>query len=521
MNKNKKISKAPLIVSIAILVYIVLLLLLVHVESASPESGITTIQAGLWYTITTLTTVGYGDLYPVTSSGKIIGAVFQLMSLGVLVALFSFMLSFLRGKFVPRQKLGFSRKKQWYIFAERNRFTESLAAGLEKERPDGSVIFSEEKRTIGEGPGFGAEFSPSELLEIKKGKGNASLFFMSENILDNEQRAKQFESTGSQIYCMTAHEPEQLPANIHIFDPYRICARAYWKRFPIENDHENIVMIGGGKYASGILEQAMIQNVLDPHQAICYRMYGNYNEFIRLHPYLETIVTVGQKDPDRDSLIFSKEPWSSALDIIAEADRIIVCTDREEDTILTLILLFKYCPVQGKVYARLSMPFDSTEVFGSYSEVFAPEHVLRDELNRYAVRLHEMYMEASPGRYPPWNELGCFLRGSNLAAADHLEYKLRILLGPEAGNTVTPELCRRAFEVYKGLGPEDKERCRAIEHERWMRFHIMNNWHYGEPRDNKKRLHPLLRPYEELSPKEREKDDYGWRFLEELGNLPD
>ena len=43
VNKNKKISKAPLIVSIAILVYIVLLLLLVHVESASPESGITTI----------------------------------------------------------------------------------------------------------------------------------------------------------------------------------------------------------------------------------------------------------------------------------------------------------------------------------------------------------------------------------------------------------------------------------------------------------------------------------------------
>ena len=99
MNKNKKISKAPLIVSIAILVYIVLLLLLVHVESASPESGITTIQAGLWYTITTLTTVGYGDLYPVTSSGKIIGAVFQLMSLGVLVALFSFMLSFLSRAF--------------------------------------------------------------------------------------------------------------------------------------------------------------------------------------------------------------------------------------------------------------------------------------------------------------------------------------------------------------------------------------------------------------------------------------
>jgi len=47
----------------------------------SPESNIKNAEDAVWWSISTLTTVGYGDKYPVTSEGRILGMV--LMTAGV------------------------------------------------------------------------------------------------------------------------------------------------------------------------------------------------------------------------------------------------------------------------------------------------------------------------------------------------------------------------------------------------------------------------------------------------------
>lgn len=60
--------------------------LLYFVENAAQPEVFSSIPASMWWGIVTLTTVGYGDVYPVTVAGKVVGGLFALSAL-LLVAL--------------------------------------------------------------------------------------------------------------------------------------------------------------------------------------------------------------------------------------------------------------------------------------------------------------------------------------------------------------------------------------------------------------------------------------------------
>lgn len=68
---------------VGVVIYFVLITLLINFEQDSNQSSITNYHQALWYTIATLTTVGYGDIYPVTLYGRGIGFIFVLMSVGI------------------------------------------------------------------------------------------------------------------------------------------------------------------------------------------------------------------------------------------------------------------------------------------------------------------------------------------------------------------------------------------------------------------------------------------------------
>lgn len=84
---------------------VILNLLLVHFESQA-DGSINTFGQALWYMVVTLTTVGYGDFYPVSASGKVIGYIYVICSLGVI----GFLFSTISNKIISMQeerKLGF------------------------------------------------------------------------------------------------------------------------------------------------------------------------------------------------------------------------------------------------------------------------------------------------------------------------------------------------------------------------------------------------------------------------------
>ena len=70
--------------SIAMLaVYFILLTLLIYFERDSSQASITTYTNAFWFSLATLTTVGYGDIYPVTIFGRYVSYIFVFLSIGI------------------------------------------------------------------------------------------------------------------------------------------------------------------------------------------------------------------------------------------------------------------------------------------------------------------------------------------------------------------------------------------------------------------------------------------------------
>lgn len=72
------------------MVFLVILFLLIitsaviyHVENEAQPDGFSSIPASMWWGVATLTTVGYGDIYPITPLGKFFGAIIALLGIGL------------------------------------------------------------------------------------------------------------------------------------------------------------------------------------------------------------------------------------------------------------------------------------------------------------------------------------------------------------------------------------------------------------------------------------------------------
>jgi voltage-gated potassium channel len=83
--KNER-EKIIMTVFITVIMLILSASVMYHIENSVQPEQFSNIPETIWWAVATLTTVGYGDVYPVTVAGKILGGVIAILGIG-LVAL--------------------------------------------------------------------------------------------------------------------------------------------------------------------------------------------------------------------------------------------------------------------------------------------------------------------------------------------------------------------------------------------------------------------------------------------------
>ena len=514
-------KKSNLII-IVCLIMLALAGLLFLTESRASEASIQSIGDALWYMIVTLTTVGYGDLYPVTILGKIIGVLFVLSSMGLLGAILASMISIFNSGVIPTLYLKLHKNEEWYVFSEYNEKTSFLISDLKKSHKGLFICLGETKADDDNGIVY-IDYSFEKIIGLKPDKYRLNLFFMKECENDYENYSDFYNACSRYIsdnqlpfycYCLTEYVPEQIPVNLVCFNKYENISRLYWNTYPLDvekPDDERIVLIGSGKFAGYILEHALERNVVKPVQSVEYHMFGDFEQFKLEHYRLNEYFSIDKKDNERDSLFFHDVSWMQGKEILENASRIIICDDDEKTNLMVLSKIRKYFVLKktdAQIHVLFSQKVTDTgiETFGTTQDIYSEEYVLKRKLSRVAMDMHAVYQIENKGACE-WNQLSEFKRQSNLAVADHTDIKLKLLNAVSVGD---------AYCKYWALPEEEKLRLWHLEHERWQRFHIVNNWHYAEKRNDAAREHNLMVPFDSLPYEEQKKDAYAWELMEKM-----
>lgn len=81
---RKKASQLLSSMAVVLILIIISSLLMYSVENPAQPEVFDNALSGMWWAISTLTTVGYGDIYPITAIGRVIGSIIALLGIVLL-----------------------------------------------------------------------------------------------------------------------------------------------------------------------------------------------------------------------------------------------------------------------------------------------------------------------------------------------------------------------------------------------------------------------------------------------------
>ncbi len=135
--------------------------------------------------------------------------------------------------------------------------------------------------------------------------------------------------------------------------------------------------------------------------------------------------------------------------------------------------------------------------FGQLEQTCSWQEIVETSSDKLAKFLQNAY-DTRYGNGTKWSELSETFRDANRGAADHLGVKLACLgyWVPE-----DPSNWSEKVDLTTNL-----ELMAILEHRRWYAERRLNGWQHGKTRDDHRKIHPCLIPYDQLPENEKEKD---------------
>ncbi len=516
------LNKYVFILSAVALMYLFLLILLVNAEKNAPDATIHNLGQAVWYSLATFTTVGYGDLYPVTFAGRSVASIFLVLGIGLLSFFVGFMVDFIT-HVRPILILSLNADKPWYIFTDRSPHAIIFAENLKAVRPTAMIIYAETKDDNSNTNKYIAvQWSVSELIERRGSLYDLHIMCMKDNEMENFLDSVQFAEHNVPIVCVANFVPAHYPMNINFFSPMDCTARVFWQQYPIMKKKETILLIGFGQAGHMMLDRALELNVLYEDQAICYHIFGDEGDYLHDRKLLSDIVSLNKVADDRDSIVFHADPWNADEELLRNADRIILSSDSEWDNIEVLHKIQKFFSIRGELYIYNSNVRGVATSFGKTRDILTPAFVLHNSLSDMALARHELFRFYSGEDVPMWEDTDSMTKDMNYITTDHISIKVRMLLNDEAPccpfDEIDPKILRKAALLFRSSEGEKKERLLRLEHERNLRFYKLHNYRYGEKTDYDARTNPMLNSFEKLDERHKQLAETSWLLLDELAS---
>lgn len=232
------------------------------------------------------------------------------------------------------------------------------------------------------------------------------------------------------------------------------------------------------------------------------------------HPELEEISSVEATSADIESHELARGAGDASAVFIAYSDEALglaTALALRAGTIRSDVLIVLAVRDENSGAASIASAAGIT-TFGIFTRALGDEFLDRGMNEVMARANHEEYLRAQRAKgetvhdnrsLVEWDALPESLRQSNRRAVDGIGPKLN-----EIGAVVTPAPLIRAEQGAQfGFTDDEINRLAILEHERWSRDLRDEGWrHRAGSKDSRRKLHPSLVPWHDLSEQEKAKD---------------
>ena len=149
----------------------------------------------------------------------------------------------------------------------------------------------------------------------------------------------------------------------------------------------------------------------------------------------------------------------------------------------------------SEIIDQNSEEFGIYAIFGRLSDICDKEYIVGAKRDKMAKGANDTYNKISKQGGLAWDELSYFKKESNRAVGDHCIVNIKSL------NLAECELTEKLKE-----DSESMHKLSKCEHNRWMAFHYINGYKYGESKNERIKRHNCLISYKELNEQNKELD---------------